>query len=107
MKETIGWLLQRVSGLFLIGGLITHFFVMHFSGHEKVTYEVVIKRLSSPGWMAFDVLFLSIVIYHGFNGLWGIALEYLRPGKLLKFCQSLIITCASLLMLVGIYIVTL
>ncbi len=107
MKEAAGWLLQRVTGAFLLAGVLFHFFFMHFTGPQKITYDVVIRRLSSPYWKTFDIVFLSLAIYHGFNGLWGLVLEYFHGEKLRGITQVLILVSAVVLFATGIYIVML
>ena len=107
MKGVTGWVLQRATGALLIAGLIVHFTVMHFSGSRQITHEFVLNRISSPYWKAFDLAFLSSVIYHGFNGLWGIVLEYVEGPQWTKFSQAVLLASAGLLMFAGIYIVTL
>jgi len=107
MKGVAGWLFQRVTGLVLLAGLAIHFGVMHFSGSQQINQEFVFRRISSPYWKTFDLAFLSSVIYHGFNGLWGIALEYVSSPKWLRFSKSLLVTSALVLVLTGVYIVTL
>lgn len=107
MKGLLGWLLQRISGVLLIVGLIIHFSIMHYSGPEQIKYELVLRRISSPYWKTFDLLFLSLIIYHGFNGVWGIAIEYISSKKLLRFSRVLILTLALLLFAIGIYILSL
>jgi len=98
------WLLQRVSGVILVVGLFIHFYLMHFSGPEQLTHTSVTNRLSNPFWIGFNGIFLLSAIYHGFNGLWGIVLEYVSSKRLLKICQGLLFTTASLLIVTGIYI---
>lgn len=107
MKGVAAWLFQRVSGAVLLLGLIIHFLLMHYSGHEQIRHEIVLKRLSSPYWKAFDLIFLVSVTYHGFNGMWGIALEYINSARLLKLSQILFVAAATLLIIAGVYIVTL
>lgn len=107
MKDAAGWLFQRVTGVFLLAGVLFHFFFMHFTGPEKITYDVVLRRLSSPYWKTFDIAFLSLAIYHGFNGLWGIVLEYFHGMKLRGIAQILILVSAAVLFATGIYIVML
>lgn len=104
LKGVFGWLFQRITGVILFSGLIAHFYVMHFSGLERIKHESVLKRLSSPYWIAFDFIFLVSVIYHGFNGLWGVALEYVSSKRLLKFLQWIIFMMALLLVTIGVYI---
>jgi succinate dehydrogenase / fumarate reductase membrane anchor subunit len=107
MKGVMGWLFQRVTGLVLLAGLAVHFGVMHFSGSQQIDHEFVLRRISSPYWKTFDLAFLSSVIYHGFNGLWGIALEYVGSPRWLRFSRGLLVTSAFVLVLTGVYIVTL
>ncbi|MGE5299382.1 MAG: succinate dehydrogenase, hydrophobic membrane anchor protein [Acidobacteriota bacterium] len=107
MKGVAGWVLQRLTGLLLMAGLIVHFTVMHFSGERQISHEFVLSRISSPYWKAFDLAFLFSVIYHGFNGLWGILLEYVGASRWLKFSQIILLVSAGLLALTGLYIVTL
>jgi succinate dehydrogenase / fumarate reductase membrane anchor subunit len=107
VRGAIGWLFQRLTGAVLIAGLILHFSVMHFSGQQQVTYEVVLRRISNPLWKTFDVCFLGVILFHGFNGLWGIALEYTRSAGLLKFFQGVILVSVCALLITGIYIITL
>jgi len=107
MNGIAGWLFQRVTGLVLIAGLLLHFSTMHFSGQEQITYAFVLKRISSPYWKAFDLLFLVTTLFHGFNGLWGIALEYAGSGRLLKVFQGIMLISVISLLLTGIYIITL
>lgn len=107
MKGGTGWVLQRITGFLLLAGLIVHFTVMHFSGSRQVTHELVLRRISSPYWKVFDLIFLSSAIYHGFIGLWGIVLEFAGSPRLLKFSQIVLLASTGILMLTGIYIVTL
>ncbi len=107
MKGVAGWLFQRITGLVLLAGLAVHFGVMHFSGGQQISHEFVLRRISSPYWKTFDLVFLSSVIYHGFNGLWGIALEYVSSPGWLRFSKGLLVASAFVLVLTGVYIVKL
>ncbi len=73
------WLLQRLSGIFLSGGVLYHFLTLHGSGPPS--YEEVAARLSSTGWIWFYSLLLATLIYHGFNGLWAIILDFNVPDS--------------------------
>lgn len=68
------WLLQRLSGLFLAAGVLIHFLVLHSKGPPS--YPEVAERLASTGWVSFYSVLLAAIIYHGFNGLWAIALDF-------------------------------
>ena len=107
MKGVWGWLFQRVTGIILLAGLIVHFFIMHFSGPEQIRHESVMQRLSNPYWIAFDFAFLVSAAYHGFNGLWGMVVEYVNSAKLQKGFQIVLMINASLLIAMGIYVLAL
>jgi succinate dehydrogenase hydrophobic anchor subunit len=68
------WLLQRVSGLLLVGlaGL-----------HVGVQYGLFPSPFRRPVLIGVDWLLLGLVLYHGFNGLRTIALDYIggREGQ--------------------------
>ncbi|RJP22741.1 MAG: hypothetical protein C4520_07740 [Candidatus Abyssobacteria bacterium SURF_5] len=74
-----GWLFQRVTGVYLVFGLIVHVIVTHFVT-RSVTFEWVSERLHSGWWLAFDLSLLFVSFYHGFNGLWGIVLDF-NPSR--------------------------
>ena len=85
----VGWLGQRITGVFLAFFVIVHLNVLHFGGGEKfIDFNAVTQRLqSSVGWRIFYVVFLAVVLFHGLNGVWGIIADY-RPspgaGKAIK-----------------------
>lgn len=71
-----GWFLQRISALFLVVGMFVHFWVLHYFIEKPVTFDKVVERLTSPGWVIFDTLLLIAVIYHGLNGVWNVLTDY-------------------------------
>ena len=105
MKGTVAWLFQRVTGAVLVVGMIVHFRIMHYSGSEQITHEFVLKRISNPYWQVFDLVLLTSVIWHGFSGIWGIAVDYAGSKAILKSFQTIILMSALFLMVTGIYIV--
>ncbi|MBI5641282.1 MAG: hypothetical protein HZA17_12740 [Nitrospirae bacterium] len=111
MKGALEWLLQRISGGTLLAGLTIHFYYMHYygpsNGHDQIAFEAVMARLANPYWIAFDIIFLVSVIYHGFQGAWGIALEYIRSPYILKFTQVFIVLTALSLLTAGLMIIML
>lgn len=106
MRGAWTWFLHRVTGVLLVAGLLAHFLIMHYSGPEQITYAYVMQRFSNPLWKLFDIAFLLSVIYHGFYGIRGIALEYISAPKLLRAAKALILAYALLLVATGIYILT-
>jgi succinate dehydrogenase membrane anchor subunit len=108
MKNVLAWLLHRVSGLLLILMLIVHFSIEHFVGQEeRISYAIVLKRISNPWWKLFDLAFVVLVLYHGFYGLWGIGQEYIHSGKMLKLFRGFLAISVAALLVTGVYIITL
>ncbi len=101
----IKWFLQRITGLILFAGLIVHFYIMHYSGAENISYDAVMARISSPWWKAFDIIFLISVLYHGFNGLWGISIEYLKKEGTLKTVRTILVVMSIILFVKGVTII--
>lgn len=71
------WLLQRVSGLFLVYFLGVHVVAIHLARAWKVDAASVIDRLQGqPLWGLFYLVFIPVALYHGLNGLWALVLDY-------------------------------
>lgn len=74
------WLLQRITGAILVIGMAVHIKILPLGG-RIISFEEVSSRLSNPGWLMFDIVLLSCCLYHGFNGLWQVVLDYSPKGK--------------------------
>jgi succinate dehydrogenase cytochrome b556 subunit len=76
------WVLQRFSGVLILGLLGLHFWVTHFGTAGPVTFENVVERVRLPIWFHFDVALLAVIIYHALNGTRTIILDFgLTPRK--------------------------
>ena len=77
------WLLQRVSGLFLVYALGVHLWTVHVVDSGHLNWEVITTRLQDgSSWTIYYLLFIPAVVYHAFNGMWGIVLDYDPPAYL-------------------------
>ncbi len=103
MRQTgiYSWLLQRISGVVLLFCLVVHFFIMHFMGFEKRLYADILSRLSTPGWKTFYMIFLIAGLFHGLNGLWYIAVDYLRKNIWRICCLTIIVVLGLVLFFLG------
>lgn len=99
MRETgsWGWLFQRLSGVLLAVLVIVHFVLMHYAGFERRLYADVLTRLSNPLWKTFDLVFLSLALYHGWYGVWGIVGDYCRKD-LWRIAWLIVIVTAALVL---------
>ncbi len=72
-----GWLLQRVSGLFLTYALGVHLWAVHVVNIDRLTWQTITARLQDgTAWTLYYVLFVPAVVFHACNGVWGIVLDY-------------------------------
>ena len=77
----LSWLLQRLSGLFLVYALAVHLWTVHVVDSGRLNWEVITTRLQDgSSWTIYYLLFIPAVVYHAFNGMWGIVLDYDPPA---------------------------
>jgi succinate dehydrogenase / fumarate reductase membrane anchor subunit len=105
-KETSGtgavaWLLQRITAVILFILVIYHFVFYHFVSQGIYPWKEVVARMQSPWFNLLQFVFLLTGLYHGLNGVWAVAEDYIH-GKTWRFIIfSLIITVGFALFFVG------
>jgi len=76
-KNIWAWLLQRVSAVFLLFLLGTHFWVTHYSNlGEIIVFKTVQMRLATLTFIIVDFTLLAFVLFHALNGLRGVLLDF-------------------------------
>ena len=70
------WLLQRISGLALVVLMIGHYVLMHYTPESGHTYDAVLGRMQYSWYRIIDITFVTLAMYHGLNGVWGIFRDY-------------------------------
>ena len=81
-RGAAGWLLQRVSAIFLVYALGVHLWTVHVVNSGRLTWGVLAARLQDNGlWTAYYFLFIPAVVFHALNGLWGILLDFGPPPR--------------------------
>ncbi len=104
---TFEWLFQRVSGVALLVILFVHFILMHYLGDGAVTYDKVAPRLASPYYKAWELLFLSLALYHAMNGVKLLIDDYVhRPGWRMVLTSANWVAALALLIFGAITILT-
>jgi succinate dehydrogenase / fumarate reductase, membrane anchor subunit len=81
--ELWAWLFMRLSGILLLVLAVGHVLIMHVmeTGVERVDFDFVVQRWSSPFWRTWDWMLLSLALLHGVIGVRTIILDYVkRPG---------------------------
>ncbi len=97
------WFLQRLTAAGLLILLLTHFYFLHYFQEGFVTYRTVAARLASPYWKAFDILFLILAVFHGFNGFQTVILEYVHRETLQRRSLVFLWAVALALLSIGVY----
>jgi succinate dehydrogenase / fumarate reductase, membrane anchor subunit len=86
--ELWAWLFMRLSGILLLFLAVGHVLIMHVldTGVERVDFDFVAERWSSPLWRTWDWMLLSLALLHGIVGMRTIILDYIRrPGARLAW----------------------
>ena len=69
-------MLQRITGLALVILTVGHYIMMHYnpvSGHD---YGETADRLASPMFKGMYLLFITIGMYHGLQGVWNVIRDF-------------------------------
>ncbi len=81
----VSWVLQRVSGILLAYTIIVHLWTVHYLKANHLTWETITERLAEGTfWSLYYLLFIPTVVYHAFNGIWGIVLDYSPSSAIRK-----------------------
>ena len=106
-KPGWNWLLQRVTALLLVVGLVGHFLVLHFtrlynSGSLKAAESTASRFLASPKfWLVFDGMLLTAGIYHALHGLYTIFTDANPSPKLKRVTGAALWTLGLAMLVVG------
>ena len=79
--ELWSWLFMRISGILLLFLAVGHVLIMHVldGGVDRVNFQFVQLRWSSPFWRTWDWMMLTLALLHGVNGLRVVIMDYVRP----------------------------
>lgn len=76
--ETFSWYFFRLSGIGLIFLALAHVFIVHVQNDVSGTvYDFVAARYGNPFWRVYDLLLLTLALFHGLNGLRIICDDYI------------------------------
>jgi succinate dehydrogenase cytochrome b556 subunit len=98
--RAINWYLQRVTGAALLLLLIMHFWVEHFTAEVRrdgLTFEIIQRRFfANPWFVAIDISFLIIALYHGLNGVRNIIFDFGRVTPARRVIVTSVLTIFGL-----------
>ena len=106
-KETsktgaIAWLLQRISAVILFVLLLIHFVTYHFISKGDMPWKDVVAKMQSPWFNLVQFLFLTTALYHGLNGVWMVAEDYIHHKIWRLVIFSLIVFVGLSLFFIGV-----
>lgn len=79
-QEVYFWLLQLITAGVIAVLLGIHLVSLHILG-KPIDWGGMIERATSSGWLAFYILLLAAVLYHGLYGLRTILLELFSSAE--------------------------
>lgn len=86
------WMLQRITGIALVVFAIGHYILMHYNLDSGDTYQAVLNRMQFSWYRIIDLVFLTLGMYHGLNGLWGIFRDYkMEPWLKITLVSAIVI----------------
>jgi succinate dehydrogenase / fumarate reductase, membrane anchor subunit len=100
--ETFSWWFFRVSGVGLIFLAIIHLLIVHVTTDVSATgYAFVAERYKNPFWRVYDLLLLTLALFHGLNGLRLVCDDYIRARTTRLAVQSVLFLTAIGFWLMG------
>lgn len=100
--ETFSWWFFRVSGVGLIFLAIIHLVVVHVTTDvSATTYDFIATRYMNPFWRLYDLLLLTLALFHGLNGLRIVCDDYIKGRGARLAVVSALFTIAIAFWLMG------
>ena len=102
--ELMAWFFMRISGILMVLLLLGHLFVMHIiNSVDKIDYQFVAQRFSTPFWRVYDLLLISLALFHGLNGARTVINDYVHPRGWRIFAVSVVYVFALVFFILGSY----
>jgi succinate dehydrogenase / fumarate reductase, membrane anchor subunit len=96
------WMLQRITGIALVILTIGHYIWMHYnpaSGHD---FMHTAARLKQPVFVGMYILFITIGMYHGIQGVWNIISDFKLRKSITWTLYGIMVTLAIIFVGIGI-----
>ncbi len=98
------WILHRLSGLALIFYLTLHIWVINTLTMGPEKFERVIQFLSSPLFKFLEVGLWGVILYHAFNGVRVVIVDFFKGSLVHKKLFVVLIAIAFVLWALGSYL---
>lgn len=97
----VAWLLHRLSGLALIAYLCMHIVVIHNLAYGPENFNAVMEILGSPFFKVLEIGLFGVILYHAFNGLRVIVVDFWGGTKKQKQLFWIMMAIAGVLFVAG------
>ncbi len=97
----VSWALHRLSGLALVAYLCLHIFVIHNLAYGPERFDRVMELLGSPAFKLMEIGLLGVILYHAFNGLRVIIIDFWGGTKIQKQLFWIMMVIAAALFVAG------
>lgn len=99
---SIAWILHRITGLLLVFYLLLHIWVTHHISQGPEGFNKVMSVVQQPLFLLLEIGLLGTVLYHAFNGLRIIIVEFADNGASAhKTIFGIMMAIAGILFLIG------
>lgn len=95
------WILHRLSGLALIFYLSMHIWVIHTLTKGEAAFNSTMTFLNSPLFKLLEIGLWGVILYHAFNGVRVILVDFFQGSAMQKRLFILLIAVAFLLWVSG------
>ena len=80
----IAWLFHRISGLALTFYLVMHIWVTHHVAQGPESFNRIMARLSTLPFKFVEIALLAAIVYHTFNGIRILVIDFAQGSKVHK-----------------------
>ena len=93
------FLLMRISGVALTAYLVMHLYVLNHLLDGPAAFDELMKTVQNPVFKLFEIALLGAVLYHGFNGVRVLIVDF-GKGALTHKSWFWAAACAGLVALI-------
>jgi len=99
------WILHRLSGLALVFYITLHIWVINTLTQGPEKFDTIMNFLNSPLFKYLEVGLWGIILFHAFNGVRIIIVDFFKGSFAQKKIFFLLITIAFIMWATGSYII--
>ena len=102
--ELAAWLFMRISGIVMVLLILGHLAIMHVINNvHAIDYRFVAERYARPEWRVYDLLMITLALFHGLNGARTVVGDYLHARGWRIVVLSGIYLAALVFFIIGAY----